>query len=134
MGVHPADTYVSASLSARGSRPGARPIPCGTFSLGAGIAAFLLRSRGAEGWIDLFVKDDGLLRRAMTEAPHGAMLDMRGPNGVPYIRRTDRERRYVLAGGGSAIAPLLHLAASRRRGQAVEREDREWKAMRQSGQ
>jgi dihydroorotate dehydrogenase electron transfer subunit len=66
---------------------------------------------GAEGgWIDLFVKMDGLLRGEMARSPRGAVLEIRGPYGVPYAERIDCSRRYVLVGGGSGIAPLLHFA------------------------
>lgn len=66
----------------------------------------------ADGTVDLFVKSDGLLREAMAAAPRDAVLDVRGPYGVPYLDRIDAGRRYVLVGGGSGVAPLLHFAAT----------------------
>ncbi len=66
----------------------------------------------ADGCIDFFVKSDGLLREAMAAAPREAALEVRGPCGVPYLSRIDVGRRYVLAGGGSGVAPLLHFAAT----------------------
>jgi dihydroorotate dehydrogenase electron transfer subunit len=62
------------------------------------------------GWIDLFVRTDGVLREAMSDAPRGAVLEVRGPYGVPYADRIDPARRYVLVGGGSGVAPLLRFA------------------------
>lgn len=63
-----------------------------------------------EGWLEFFVKADGLLRSAMAASPRGAAVDLRGPYGVPYLRRIEPDRRYVLAGGGSGIAPLIAFA------------------------
>jgi dihydroorotate dehydrogenase electron transfer subunit len=64
------------------------------------------------GWMDLFVKTDGLLREAMAKAPRGSLLQIRGPYGVPFAERVDLRRRYVLVGGGSGIAPLVRFAES----------------------
>ncbi len=63
-----------------------------------------------EGWIEFFVKTSGTLREAMAAAPRGAALELRGPYGVPYHERIDGDRRYVLVGGGSGVAPLLAFA------------------------
>jgi dihydroorotate dehydrogenase electron transfer subunit len=62
------------------------------------------------GEIELLIKEDGLLREALAAAPCGATLEVRGPYGVPYADRIDRGRQYVLVGGGSGVAPLLHFA------------------------
>lgn len=65
-----------------------------------------------DGGIELLIKEDGLLREALAAAPSGAIVEVRGPYGVPYADRIDRDRQYVLVGGGSGVAPLLHFADS----------------------
>lgn len=60
-----------------------------------------------EDRIELFVKLDGLLRELLGSAPLGTRFELRGPYGVPYERRVDPQRLYVLVGGGSGASPLL---------------------------
>jgi dihydroorotate dehydrogenase electron transfer subunit len=62
--------------------------------------------------VEFFIKADGALRGAMASAPRGASVELRGPYGVPYVERVDPRRKYILVGGGSGVAPLLHFAAS----------------------
>lgn len=66
-----------------------------------------------DGWIELFIKADGLLRGEMAVAPPGTRLALRGPYGTPFVRKANLERRYVLVGGGAGVAPILHFAAAR---------------------
>ncbi len=63
-------------------------------------------------WVEFLLKAEGALRGAMASSPRDAAVDLRGPYGVPYIERIDDRRTYVLVGGGSGVAPLLHFAAS----------------------
>ncbi len=63
------------------------------------------------GCLEFFLKLDGALREALGRAAIGTEVVVRGPYGTPYESRIGRECRYVLVGGGSGIAPLLHFAA-----------------------
>jgi dihydroorotate dehydrogenase electron transfer subunit len=62
--------------------------------------------------VDLLVKVDGVLRTALGSSPRGTVVEVRGPYGVPYIARIERQRKYVLVGGGSGVAPLHHFASA----------------------
>jgi dihydroorotate dehydrogenase electron transfer subunit len=64
------------------------------------------------GRLEFLLKLDGALREALGRAAMGTEVVVRGPYGTPYESRLNRDRRYVLAGGGSGIAPLLHFAAA----------------------
>lgn len=64
------------------------------------------------GRLEFLLKLDGSLREALGRAAIGTEVVVRGPYGTPYGSRIGRDRRYVLAGGGSGIAPLLHFAAA----------------------
>ncbi len=64
------------------------------------------------GRLEFLLKLDGTLREALARAAIGTEVVVRGPYGTPYESRIGRDRRYVLAGGGSGIAPLLHFAAA----------------------
>ncbi len=64
----------------------------------------LLWTQGKQ--IAFLVKDEGLLRARLANAPLKTQFELRGPYGVPYQRAIDTSRRYLLVGGGSGIAPL----------------------------
>ena len=64
------------------------------------------------GRLEFLLKLDGTLRESLGRAAIGTEVVVRGPYGTPYESRIGRERRYILAGGGSGIAPLLHFAAA----------------------
>jgi len=64
------------------------------------------------------VKDEGLLRARLAEAPRGTLCEVRGPYGLAYRKTIDPGRRYLLVGGGSGIAPLDFFA--RRHPELVE--------------
>ncbi len=80
------------------------------FPWGPALPRAISALAAGDGWVDVFIKSDGILRGAMAKAPRDATLEVRGPYGVPYAERIDRGRRYVLVGGGSGVAPLLHFA------------------------
>jgi len=65
-----------------------------------------------EGSLEFLVKLDGTLREALGRAAIGTEIMVRGPYGTPYANRIPRDRSFVLAGGGSGMAPLLHFAAA----------------------
>ncbi|MFO8034971.1 MAG: hypothetical protein R6U88_07465 [Candidatus Bipolaricaulota bacterium] len=56
--------------------------------------------------VAFLVKDEGLLRARLAEAPRGTRFEVRGPYGVPFLEAVDPNRQYILVGGGSGIAPL----------------------------
>lgn len=58
--------------------------------------------------LELFVKTEGRVREKFATAPMGTVFEVRGPYGMPYVDKISRERQYVLVGGGSGAAPLLH--------------------------
>lgn len=58
--------------------------------------------------IELLIKLEGIVREALGRCPLGTAVEVRGPYGVPYIDRVPHGRRFLLAGGGSGVAPLLH--------------------------
>jgi dihydroorotate dehydrogenase electron transfer subunit len=64
------------------------------------------------GRLEFLLKLDGALREALGRAVIGTEIAVRGPYGTPYADRIPRERRFVLAGGGSGIAPLLYFATT----------------------
>ena len=59
--------------------------------------------------LELFVKTAGRVREKFATAPMGTIFDVRGPYGTPYEEKISLDRKYILAGGGSGAAPLLHL-------------------------
>lgn len=65
-----------------------------------------MRSGGRQ--IELLIKLEGIVRGALGRCPLGTTVEVRGPYGVPYIDRVPHGRRFLLAGGGSGVAPLLH--------------------------
>ena len=73
--------------------------------------AFSVLAAG-DGRLEFLLKADGTLREALGRAAIGTELLVRGPYGTPYADRISRGRRYVLAGGGSGVAPLLYFAAA----------------------
>ncbi len=82
------------------------------FAWGPALPRAFATLGASEGVVDLLVKADGLLREALTAAPCDSLLEVRGPYGNPYIDCIDARRRYILVGGGSGVAPLLHFAAT----------------------
>lgn len=60
--------------------------------------------------IAFLVKDEGLLRARLAEAPRGSLFELRGPYGTAYRQAIDGQRRFLLVGGGSGIAPLEFFA------------------------
>jgi dihydroorotate dehydrogenase electron transfer subunit len=82
------------------------------FPWGPALPRALSTLGAGAGWVDLLVKTDGVLREALSKAPLGTRVEMRGPYGIPYAERVDSDRRYALVGGGSGVAPLLSFAAT----------------------
>ena len=95
---------------------GAPPVAAGQFILlrGAGRPvlprAFSPTSADETG-IELLIKVEGLVREELAACELGTRIELRGPYGVPIIDRISPDRRYLLAGGGSGVAPLLHFRA-----------------------
>jgi len=56
---------------------------------------------------ELLIKEEGLVREQLASCPPGTQIEVRGPYGTPLIEVIERDRTYVLAGGGSGVAPLL---------------------------
>lgn len=64
------------------------------------------------GTLEFLLKLDGTLREALGRAAIGTEVAVRGPYGTPYSDRAPRDRLFVLAGGGSGMAPLLYFATA----------------------
>ena len=95
---------------------GAPPIGAGQFILlraaGRSILPRAFSPAGAdEAGIELLIKVDGLVREELAGCPLGTRVEIRGPYGIPITDRIRGDRRYLLAGGGSGVAPLLHFRA-----------------------
>ncbi|MCK4570593.1 dihydroorotate dehydrogenase [Candidatus Bipolaricaulota bacterium] len=58
--------------------------------------------------LELFVKTAGRVREKFRTAPMGTVFEVRGPYGTPYADKISLDRKYILVGGGSGAAPLLH--------------------------
>lgn len=71
--------------------------------------AFSVMSLRAES-IELFVKSEGRVREKLSNAPIGTPFDIRGPYGIPYASLIPEDRKYILVGGGSGVAPMLCFA------------------------
>ncbi|WP_175058985.1 dihydroorotate dehydrogenase [Thermococcus sp. 2319x1] len=56
--------------------------------------------------LTLFIKRVGRLTGKIFSSPIGEVFYIRGPYGTPYIETISREKKYILIGGGSGIAPL----------------------------
>jgi len=69
--------------------------------------AFSVLSTSVYG-IELFVKSEGRVRQKLSHSPFDTVFEVRGPYGTPYLNKIDLDRRYLLVGGGSGCAPLLH--------------------------
>jgi len=63
---------------------------------------------GSDLGLELFVKTEGRVREKFATAPMGTVFEVRGPYGTPYASKISLDRKYVLVGGGSGAAPLLH--------------------------
>ena len=63
---------------------------------------------GSDLGLELFIKTQGRVREKFSTAPMGTMFEVRGPYGTPYANKIAFDRKYVLVGGGSGAAPLLH--------------------------
>lgn len=63
---------------------------------------------GSDLGLELFVKTQGRVREKFATAPMGTAFEVRGPYGTPYASKISFDRKYVLVGGGSGAAPLLH--------------------------
>ena len=64
----------------------------------------------SEGRLEFFVKSEGRVREKLSSCPEGTPFEVRGPYGVSYLSKINRERSYVLVAGGSGIAPMLCFA------------------------
>jgi len=71
--------------------------------------AFSVLSTSVYG-IELFVKSEGRVREKLSYSPFDTVFEVRGPYGQPYMGKVSPGRRYVLVGGGSGCAPLMHFA------------------------
>ncbi|USS40747.1 dihydroorotate dehydrogenase [Thermococcus aggregans] len=56
--------------------------------------------------LTLFIKRVGRLTGKIFSSPIGGVFYVRGPYGVPYIEKISKDKKYILIGGGSGIAPL----------------------------
>ena len=56
--------------------------------------------------LTLFIKRVGRLTGKVFSSPIGEVFYVRGPYGIPYIKKIDRDKKYILIGGGSGVAPL----------------------------
>jgi dihydroorotate dehydrogenase electron transfer subunit len=56
--------------------------------------------------LTLFIKRVGRLTGKIFSSPIGEVFYVRGPYGIPYIKKIDRDKKYILIGGGSGVAPL----------------------------
>ena len=63
---------------------------------------------GSDLGLELFIKTEGRVREKFATAPMGTVFEVRGPYGTPYAEKISLDRKYVLVGGGSGAAPLLH--------------------------
>ncbi|MFC2079051.1 dihydroorotate dehydrogenase [Candidatus Bipolaricaulota bacterium] len=63
---------------------------------------------GSDIGLELFIKTEGRVRVKFATAPMGTVFEVRGPYGTPYADKISLDRKYVLVGGGSGAAPLLH--------------------------
>ncbi len=63
---------------------------------------------GSDLGLELFIKTAGRVREKFATAPMGTAFEVRGPYGTPYEDKITLNRQYVLVGGGSGAAPLLH--------------------------
>lgn len=63
---------------------------------------------GSDLGLELFIKTEGRVREKFATAPMGTVFEVRGPYGTPYAEKISVDRKYVLVGGGSGAAPLLH--------------------------
>lgn len=63
---------------------------------------------GSDLGLELFIKTQGRVREKFATAPMGTVFEVRGPYGTPYESKISLDRKYVLVGGGSGAAPLLH--------------------------
>ena len=63
---------------------------------------------GSDLGLELFIKTEGRVREKFATAPMGTVFEVRGPYGTPYASKISLDRKYVLVGGGSGAAPLLH--------------------------
>ncbi len=63
---------------------------------------------GSDLGLELFVKTDGRVREKFATAPMGTEFDIRGPYGTAYRDTISSDCQYILVGGGSGAAPLLH--------------------------
>ena len=63
---------------------------------------------GSDLGLELFIKTAGRVRVKFATAPMGTMFEVRGPYGTPYADKISLDRKYILVGGGSGAAPLLH--------------------------
>ena len=63
---------------------------------------------GSDLGLELFIKTAGRVREKFATAPMGTVFEVRGPYGTPYASKISFDRKYILVGGGSGAAPLLH--------------------------
>lgn len=63
---------------------------------------------GSDLGLELFIKTEGRVREKFATAPMGTVFEVRGPYGTPYASKISSDRKYILVGGGSGAAPLLH--------------------------
>ena len=48
------------------------------------------------------------MREKLSHSPFDTVFEVRGPYGEPYAKKINRQRQYILVGGGSGCAPLMH--------------------------
>jgi len=69
----------------------------------------IMRSDGAEGWIELLYKRVGSGTERLAERKPGECLSLLGPIGQPFTPSPDRSRP-LLIGGGVGMPPMIFLA------------------------
>jgi dihydroorotate dehydrogenase electron transfer subunit len=61
--------------------------------------------------LELLIKIAGDFTRDLSNLKINDSVLLRGAYGVPYHKKIDQERKYVLIGGGSGIAPLIYFSS-----------------------
>ena len=64
----------------------------------------------SEQRFELLLRLDGKMRERLACLPPGTQMHVRGPYGTSYLDKIATDRQYLLVGGGSGVAPLLHFA------------------------
>ncbi|BBE32015.1 dihydroorotate dehydrogenase [Tepiditoga spiralis] len=61
-----------------------------------------------DGVLTFFVKIVGKFSKLLSELKENDILNIKGPLGVPYINKIDKNLKYVLVGGGCGAVSLIY--------------------------